>query len=111
MEFTIFCNDNEQIITHRYNQYTALTEGVVDLLLLDLKRRSALSESTKSYTCPFGLKAPQHPIIILMQKSESNLNDLTNKINGICNHHDKEYVRPTRNNKSFDKLNFLPPVF
>lgn len=61
--------------------------------MLDLKRRGALVEPAKNYTCPFGLKAPQHPIITLMQKNESSLSDLTNKINGICNHHDNGYVQ------------------
>lgn len=75
---------------------------MVDLLLLDLKRRTSLMGTSKAYTCPFGLKAPQHPIIMLMQKNDSNLNDLTNKINGICNHHDKEYetMRLTRSTRS-----------
>ncbi|KAJ6641283.1 Focadhesin [Pseudolycoriella hygida] len=86
----------------KYNQYTALTEGVVDILLLDLKKRSVL-EPTKPYICPYGLKAPQHPIIVLMQKSECNLSDLTNKINGICNHHDKEIRQHS--------IEFLRPVF
>lgn len=44
---------------------------------------------------------------MLMQKSESNLNDLTNKINGICNHHDKEYdEHPTTHSITFLKINF-----
>ncbi|KAG4067715.1 hypothetical protein HA402_005487 [Bradysia odoriphaga] len=87
----------------KYNQYTAVTEGIVDLLLLDLKRRGALVEPAKNYTCPFGLKAPQHPIITLMQKNESSLSDLTNKINGICNHHD--------NGIRQHSIEFLRPVF
>lgn len=71
-------------------QYTALSEGVISLLLLDLKRRSILMKSNDEYVCPFGLKPPQHPLIMLFQKKDANMNDLANKINGICSHHDKE---------------------
>lgn len=97
---------------------------MVDLLLLDLKRRSILLESSKSYTCPFGIKAPQHPLIMLMQKNDSNLNDLINKINGICNHHDKEYDCNIMSSSPFQiiflfsysrirqhSIEFLRPVF
>lgn len=72
------------------SQYTALSEGVISLLLLDLKRRSILMKSSDEYVCPFGLKPPQHPLIMLFQKKDANMNDLANKINGICSHHDNE---------------------
>lgn len=62
------------------------------MLLLDLKRRSMVLAADQQYVCPFGLKPPQHPLIMLFQKKEVNVLELVNKINGICSHHDKEYV-------------------
>lgn len=61
-----------------------LSETVVNLLLLDLKQRSA------DYVCPFGLMSPQHPLIALFQKAETNVVDLVGKINNIGRHHDRE---------------------
>lgn len=72
-------------------QYSALCEGVISLLLLDLKRRTILMKKGDQYMCPFGLKPPQHPFIMLFQKQGANMNDLVNKLSGICSHHDKEY--------------------
>lgn len=71
-------------------QYLALSEGIISLLLIDLKRRTILRLPNSTYRCPFGLRPPQHPLIMLLQKNDVNMNDLAHKINGICNHHDKE---------------------
>lgn len=74
------------------NQFTAISEGIVSLLLIDLKRRSRLSSAKNGerYVCAFGLKPPQHPLIMLLQKKEINMNDFVSRISGICNHHDNE---------------------
>lgn len=48
-----------------------------------MKHRGQTS-SNSLYVCPFGLKSPQHPIIMLLLKKQSNIADLSNKINGIC---------------------------
>lgn len=73
------------------NQFTAISEGIVSLLLIDLKRRTVLSaKSGDNYVCAFGLKPPQHPLIMLLQKKEIDMNDFVSRISGICNHHDKE---------------------
>lgn len=54
------------------------------MLLLDIKQRAR--ESKAAYVCPFWLKSPQHPLIMLLTKKESNMADLSNKIIGICDH-------------------------
>lgn len=68
-------------------QITAIGEGIVNILLLDLKAASIVSKSKNiPYVCPFGLKAAQHPIISLLQKKDVNTLNLAGKINGIHNH-------------------------
>lgn len=71
-------------------QYTAISEGVIGLLLLDLRKSTILLKNDEEYICPYGLKPPEHPLIFLLQNKDVNINDLANKINGICTHHDKE---------------------
>lgn len=71
-------------------QYTTITEGIVSLLLLSLKRKAALLKDNEKFQSHFGLKTQQHPMITLLQNSVVNMNDVANKMNGICNHHDKQ---------------------
>lgn len=82
-------------------QHTTITEGIVSILLLGLKRKVALLKENEKFQCQFGLKTQQHPLITLLQSSAVNMNDVANKIVGICNHHDQqvkehsvEYLRP-----------------
>ncbi|TMW54602.1 hypothetical protein DOY81_000396 [Sarcophaga bullata] len=82
-------------------QYTTITEAVVSLLLLSLKRKASTLKENERFQSQFGLKTQQHPMITLLQNSVVNMNDVANKMNGICNHHDKqikdhsiEYLRP-----------------
>ncbi|XP_036330695.1 focadhesin isoform X1 [Rhagoletis pomonella] len=82
-------------------QYTTITEGIVSILLLGLKRKVALLKGSEVFQSQFGLKTQQHPIITLLQNPSVNINDVANKIVGICNHHDQqikehsvEYLRP-----------------
>uniref|UniRef100_A0A0K8W0Z1 Uncharacterized protein KIAA1797 n=1 Tax=Bactrocera latifrons TaxID=174628 RepID=A0A0K8W0Z1_BACLA len=82
-------------------QYTTITEGIVSILLLGLRRKVALLKENENFQCQFGLKTQQHPLITLLQSSAVNMNDVANKIVGICNHHDQqvkvhsiEYLRP-----------------
>lgn len=72
-----------------FNQYTSISQGIIGLLLLDLKRKDFYLKNNEKYVCPFGVQPPQHPLIILLQTNVS-MNDLSIKINSICNHHDKE---------------------
>lgn len=65
-------------------QLIALSEAVLQLLLLDLKQHG------ESYECPFGLQTPQHPLLAFFQRAESNVPDLVGKIVGLCRHHDHE---------------------
>lgn len=66
----------------------AISEGIINLLLFDMKQRSVQNKSER-YQCPFGLRTPQHPMIMLLQKKNSNIIDLANKMSGICNHRNK----------------------
>lgn len=70
------------------SQYTAITDGILGILLLDLKRKGHSLDANERYVCPFGIRPPQHPIIMLLQNDGKNMNDIANKVNGICNHHD-----------------------
>lgn len=59
------------------------------LQLLSLKRKTALLKDKEPYQCSYGLKTQQHPLISLLQHSSVNMHDVSNKIIGICQHHDK----------------------
>ncbi|XP_030374124.1 focadhesin [Scaptodrosophila lebanonensis] len=81
--------------------FTIITDSIVGLQLLTLKRKTSLLKDNDSYQCPYGLKTQQHPLIALLQHPSVNMNDVSNKIIGICMHHDKdirnhsiEYLRP-----------------
>lgn len=68
----------------------AIGEGIINILLLDLKIAAIKSKSKNvSYVCPFGLKTAQHPIITLLQKKNVNVIDLACRINGILKHSDE----------------------
>lgn len=72
---------------------SAISEGVISILLLDLKIATIRLKSNESYACPFGIKTELHPIVTLMYKKNVDLLDLGNKLNGICNHSDVQYVK------------------
>ncbi|SPP74769.1 focadhesin [Drosophila guanche] len=81
--------------------FAIITESIVGLQLLNLKRKTSLLKEQETYQCSYGLKTQQHPLISLLQHSSVNMNDVSNKIIGICQHHDKsirshsvEYLRP-----------------
>lgn len=65
-------------------------DGIINILLMDLKIASVNSKSKVSYDCPFGMKTAQHPIITLIHKKNTDMLDLANKLNGICNHFDEQ---------------------
>ncbi|XP_067631315.1 focadhesin [Eurosta solidaginis] len=71
-------------------QYITITEGIISVLLLGLKRKLALLKNNETFQSTFGLKTQQHPIITLLQNPAVNMNDVANKIVGICNHHDQQ---------------------
>ncbi|EDW85623.1 uncharacterized protein Dwil_GK23059 [Drosophila willistoni] len=81
--------------------FAVITESILNLQLLSLKRKTTLLKEQETYLCPYGMKTQQHPIISLLQHSSANMHDVSNKIIGICLHHDKsirdfsiEYLRP-----------------
>ncbi|ETN64263.1 hypothetical protein AND_004001 [Anopheles darlingi] len=58
--------------TSKSAQFITIGSAIFELLLLDLRRRCALAGTTgRSYTCQFDLKAPQHPVIQLLEKCET----------------------------------------
>lgn len=61
-------------------------EGIINILLLDLKVATLNLRSNESYVCPFGMKTAQHPVITLMHKKNLDVLDLASKLDGICNH-------------------------
>lgn len=67
----------------------AIGEGIINILLLDLKIASLQLKPNELYECPFGIKTAQHPIITVMNKKSVDTLDLANKLNGICTHSDK----------------------
>lgn len=73
-------------------QISSITEGIISLLLIDLRHRIEQSSAGAPYKCPFGLKPPQHPLIIVLQKKGANINDISIKIKSICSHYDKRFA-------------------
>lgn len=65
-------------------------ESIINILLLDLKIATLRLKTNELYSCPFGLKSAQHPIITLTQKKGIDVLDLANKLSGICNHSDEQ---------------------
>ncbi|XP_055903547.1 focadhesin [Eupeodes corollae] len=83
------------------SQHSVISESVISLLLLSLKRKAAQVKDNEPFQSTYGLKTQQHPLITLIQNKGVDINDIANKINGICNHQDKqikkhstEYLRP-----------------
>lgn len=68
---------------------SVIGEGIINILLLDLKIATLRSKSINSYVCPFGMKTAQHPIITLIHKKNVDMIDMANKLIGICNHIDE----------------------
>ncbi|XP_016947118.1 focadhesin [Drosophila biarmipes] len=83
--------------------FAIITESILGLQLLSLKRKTATLKDKESYQCSYGLKTQQHPLISLLQHSSANMHDVANKIIGICQHHDKS-IRDY-------SIEFLRPVF
>lgn len=69
---------------------SVIGEGIINILLLDLKIATSRLKSNESYVCPFGMKSAQHPIITLIQRKNIDILDLANKLNGICTHSDEQ---------------------
>ncbi|XP_019543595.3 uncharacterized protein LOC109414239 [Aedes albopictus] len=84
--------------------FTAIGNGMFELLLLDLRRRCSVLGDGQQYVCQFDLKPPQHPLILLLSSREVvNLLAFSTKVNEICHHHD-QFVRK-------NSVEFLRPVF
>lgn len=71
-------------------QYTSISEGIISLLLISLKQKTATLKSSEKFECNYGIKSQQHPIITLIQNNPGGMDDIANKINGICNHFDNQ---------------------
>lgn len=65
-------------------------EGIINILLMDLKIACVQLKSNDCYACPFGMKTAQHPIIAFMQKKNVDMLELASKLNGICSHFDQQ---------------------
>ncbi|XP_055379538.1 focadhesin [Condylostylus longicornis] len=82
-------------------QQSAITESIVNILILNLKKKTEGLKADDKFECPFGIKTLQHPLITIAQTDGINMIDVANKISGICSHQDKkiqkyglEYLRP-----------------
>lgn len=86
---------NYNIFSYLFSTPTKISivgEGIINILLLDLKVATLRLKSSDSYVCPFGMKTAQHPIITLIHKKNVDILDVANKLNGICNHFDERWV-------------------
>lgn len=86
---------NYNIFSYLFSTPTKISivgEGIINILLLDLKVATFRLKSSDSYVCPFGMKTAQHPIITLIHKKNVDILDVANKLNGICNHLDERWV-------------------
>ncbi|XP_024935955.1 focadhesin isoform X2 [Cephus cinctus] len=66
--------------------YSAVTVAISNLLLLDLRGRADQNE----YLCPFTLKAPQHPLITVLNQKKDVWRDVLTQMQFIMNHHQNE---------------------
>uniref|UniRef100_A0A1Q3F5H2 Uncharacterized protein n=1 Tax=Culex tarsalis TaxID=7177 RepID=A0A1Q3F5H2_CULTA len=83
--------------------FAAVSNGIVELLLLDLRRRCSVLGSAR-YVCQFDIKPPQHPLILLLGSKDVNcMLFFGAKVNEICQHHD-QLIRK-------NSVEFLRPVF
>lgn len=57
---------------------------------MNIKRKVSSLKENETFQSQYGLKTQQHPMITLLQNPGVNMNDIANKINGICNHYDKQ---------------------
>lgn len=73
----------------RQMHFAILTETILGLQLLSLKRKTTLLKDMEQYQCPYGLKTQLHPLISLIQHTSANMHDVSHKIIGICQHHDQ----------------------
>ncbi|XP_058462057.1 focadhesin [Malaya genurostris] len=81
--------------------FIAFSNGIFELLLLDLRRRCATLGEEK-YVSHFDIRTPQHPLILLLDNREvANMLYFGTKIKEICQHHDQlvrknsiEFLRP-----------------
>ncbi|XP_053674559.1 focadhesin [Anopheles nili] len=87
-------------------QFIPLSEAILQLLLLDLRKRCStrlLDGGDCSYVCQFGIKSPQHPVILLIEKLQLGCTANTIElISDVFNHPD-ELIRE-------NSIEFLRPV-
>ncbi|XP_052859730.1 focadhesin [Anopheles cruzii] len=82
-------------------QFIAVGTAIVELLLMDLRRRCT-SENGRGYVCQFELKAPQHPMILLLDKADAaSMNEFLDMTTSILTSQDAvvhanavEFLRP-----------------
>lgn len=91
----LYFQEMSSIFYFRYDCSTSakisvIGEGIINILLLDLKIATLQLKSNASYKCPFGMKISQHPIITLMHNNKVDILELANKLNGILNHSDEQ---------------------
>lgn len=75
-----------------FEQYSALIDGIFNVLLFDLKRDIAKMKSNQKYKSSYGLKTQQHPVIAIIDKDPVRLSYLIDKIVGVCDHPDEKYA-------------------
>ncbi|XP_034936512.1 focadhesin [Chelonus insularis] len=79
--------------------YLAVTTAICNLLILDLKQR----KSTNRYTCPFSIKAPQHPLITVLTQNTDAWRNILGQMQSILHHCEPGFV--------LHRVELLRPVF
>ncbi|XP_015112236.1 focadhesin [Diachasma alloeum] len=79
--------------------YLPITSAICDLLKLDLKNRNASDE----YTCPFSIKAPQHPLITVLMQKNTVWRDILGHMQSMIHQSDPKFLR--------HYIELLRPVF
>lgn len=79
--------------------YTAVTAAISNLLLLALK----IHDDKNPYVCPFTLKAPQHPLITVLNRNKDIWRDILNQMQFMVTYYRKEIAQ--------NSIELLRPVF
>lgn len=79
--------------------YLAVTSAINNLLILDLKVRNF----NEDYTCPYSIKAPQHPLITVLTQKSDAWRDILGHMQSMLHQCKPECIK--------DNVELLRPVF
>ncbi|XP_026320647.1 focadhesin isoform X2 [Hyposmocoma kahamanoa] len=82
------------------HNYSAIISTMAGLLTLDLRSRLIPGQL---YTCQFGLRSPQHPLVTVLEQNKGSEDEVLAQMHALCTHPDYTI--------SSNSLELLRPVF